>query len=120
LLHHVAGESAKIGEPIAVFGRDDEAELVAILSTAFDEGSPIRPVVIRSVELASSAISSRALALQVGKMRMGCSTAGFQSDDTGFDHDAARTLAVVSLSCRELQPIGCGLPPGRSASSGLF
>ena len=109
LPHHIAGESAKIGEPVAIFGRDDEAELMAIFTAALNEGSPIRPVAIRSIELSSPAVPGRSVALQVVKMRMGCPAAELQPNNARLDHDATRALVRASLSCRELQPIGCGL-----------
>jgi hypothetical protein len=121
LPHHVAGEATDIGEPITILGRDNEAELVAILAAALGQGSPIRPVVISSIELTSSAISGRAIALQVIEMRNGGPAAGLQADDTGFDYDPAHAPTGVSLSCRELQPIGRGLAstdPRASAFSG--
>ena len=42
LLHHVAGEGAKVGKLVAVFGRDDESELMAILSPLLQKRAAVR------------------------------------------------------------------------------
>ena len=44
LPHHVAGEGAQISEPVAILGRDDEAELVAVLPPALDKLPSVRRV----------------------------------------------------------------------------
>jgi hypothetical protein len=111
LPYHVAGEAAKIGEPIAILGRYDEAELVAILVPALNEGTPIRLVVIRSIEPASPTSAGRTVSLQVVEMRMGCPAADLQPNDTRLDHDATHALAWTSLPCCELQPVCRSLTP---------
>ncbi len=40
LAHHVAGEGAQIGKPVAVLGRDDEPELVAVLPPGSTNSRP--------------------------------------------------------------------------------
>ena len=119
LPHHVAGEAAQVREPVAILGRDDEAELVAIPLAALDQGPPIHPVAVRSIELAASAIAGGAVALQVAEMSKGCPAADLQPNDTRLDDDAPHALARTSLPCCELQPIGRGLAPADPRAASL-
>ena len=50
LAHHVAGEGAKIGQPVAVLGRDDEAKLMPVLSPALHKLAAIRRVGLWPIE----------------------------------------------------------------------
>jgi hypothetical protein len=97
LPHHVAGKATQVREPIAILGRNDEAELVAVLLAFLDQSSPIREVAVRSIELATASIAGRAVALQVGHMSLSCPATDFQPNDTRLDHDTARALARTSL-----------------------
>ena len=65
LLHHVAGEGAKVGKLIAVFGRDDESELMPILAPLLQKRAAIRRVSLRSVEPAFLSFPVGPVALQI-------------------------------------------------------
>ena len=81
LLHHLAGETAKIGQPVAVLGRDDEAELMPVLSPALQKLAAIRRISLRSVEPAPFSFPVRPVALQIAQMRVGSLAPEFQLDD---------------------------------------
>ena len=68
LPHHVAGKAAKVREPVAVLGRDDEPELMAVLLPPLDEGTPIHPLAVWPIEPAALAIPGGSVALQVADM----------------------------------------------------
>src|SRR3977135_3989141 len=53
LPHHIAGEAAQIGETVAVLRGDDEAELMAVLPTAFGEGLAVRRLGLGAIEPAA-------------------------------------------------------------------
>ena len=64
LLHHVAGEGAKVGKLIAVFGRDDESELMPVLASALQKRAPVRRV--------SSPLRKASLSLLPGRFPSRC------------------------------------------------
>ena len=66
--HQVAGERLEVGHVGGVLGRDDEAEVVAIVDTAFGECAPIGLVVFRIEHAASGAVLGDTVALQIGDM----------------------------------------------------
>src|ERR1700688_4821445 len=57
LLHQIAGGLARVGQLHPVLGRDDEAELVTILSATFDEGAPVLHVALGRIDLALLAVA---------------------------------------------------------------
>ena len=59
LAHHIAGEAAQVRQPVAVLGRDDDAEGMAVALAALDEGAAILLVALRAIELAALAVASR-------------------------------------------------------------
>ncbi len=63
--HNVAGEAAKIGQPVAVLGRDDETELMPVLSPALQKRAAINRVGLRSIEPASFSFPAHPVALQI-------------------------------------------------------
>ena len=76
LAHHVAGEGAKIRKPVAVFGRDDETELMPVLPPALHKLAAVRRVGLRSVEPAASLLpgSFRRAAGNADARRLPCSS----------------------------------------------
>jgi len=114
---HVAGEAAKIGQPVAVLGRHDEAELMPVLSPAFEKLAAIHRVSLRSIEPASLSFPVRPVALQITQMRVGALAPESQPDDPRLDDDAAHSLARASLLGGALQPIGRHLSPTDAATS---
>jgi hypothetical protein len=50
LLHDIAGEGAKVAQPVAVLGRDDEAELVPILAALIQKGAAVGSIGLRPIQ----------------------------------------------------------------------
>ena len=71
--HEVAGEAREVAELRAVFGRDDEAKLVAVVLAAIEEGIAVGPVLRRRIEPAALAIARGAVALNITEMSSGSS-----------------------------------------------
>src|SRR3974390_2274527 len=97
LVHQVAGEATQVRDAVAILGRDDEAELVAVLAATFDECSPIRVIHIRPIEPAAIAVLVCAIALQVAQVGVGRPAAGREPHDPGLDHDAPHPLTGTAL-----------------------
>ncbi len=70
LLHQVAGGLPRVGQLHAVFRRDDEAELVAVVTSAFEEGAAILHVAFGGIGLALLAVAGHAVALEIAQMRV--------------------------------------------------
>ncbi len=117
LAEHVASEAAKIGQPVAVLGRHDEAKLVAVLPPALYKRAAIRHVSLRSVEPAPFSFPVRPVALQIAQMRIGALASKLQPDDPRLHHDAAHPLVRPALLRRKFQPIGRRLTPTDAATS---
>ena len=71
LPHQIAGEAAQVGHVDGVLGRDDEAELVAVLATALDEGAAVRLVLDGGIGAALLAIARDAIAFEIAQMGVG-------------------------------------------------
>src|SRR6516165_8027138 len=71
--HEVAGEAGEIAELGALFGRDDEAKLMAIVLATIKESIAVGPVLRRRVEPAALAIARGAVALNITQMSGGTS-----------------------------------------------
>ena len=65
LFGEVAGESPKVGHVACVLGRDDEAEMVAVVLAAFCESGAVSAVAAGIEHLGSLAAAGHAVALQV-------------------------------------------------------
>jgi hypothetical protein len=65
LAHHVTGEAAQISQAVAVLGRDDEPEGVAIFSAALDEGAAVDVIGVATIEFTSPTITGGAVPLEV-------------------------------------------------------
>jgi hypothetical protein len=105
LPHHVAGEGAQVGEPIAILGGNDEAELVAIPTAAFGERLAIGRVGLGAVEPTALVVPGRPLALQVANMGVGRPAAHLQAHDARLDHDPAHPRVRATLGSHPLDPI---------------
>src|SRR3546814_7818456 len=64
----VCSSDLQVGQVSAVFRRDDEPELVAIVLAAIKEGLRLGAVLGRRIELPTLAIARRAVALDVAQM----------------------------------------------------
>ena len=107
LRHHVAGEGAQVGEPVAVLGGDDEAELMPILASALQKLAARNLVTILGpIEPAPLSFPVGPVALQVAQMGVGALASDFQPDDPRLHHDAALPLARSAPLGGKLQPIG--------------
>ncbi len=89
--HQVAGERLEVGHVGRVLGRDDEAEVVAIVDTALGKGAPIGLVVLGVEQAAGSAVFGDAVALQVGDMGRERRRARAVPDDARLDGHEPRS-----------------------------
>ena len=71
LAHHVAGEAAQIGQAVAVLGRDDEPERVAVFGSALDKGAAVGVIGVTAVELTPPAIACGAVPLEIAQVGAG-------------------------------------------------
>ena len=113
----VADECAQIREPIAVLGRDDEAELMAVLAPALHKLLSICYVGLWPIESSTFSFPGRYIALQVTEMSVGSLARPFQPDDPRLHHHAAHSLAWASTLGRMLQPISRRLASTDTATS---
>ena len=93
LPREVAGEGAEIGHLGGVFGRDDEAEMVAVVGRPIGEGCVIGAIVFGIEHPRLLAVESDALALQIGdvrRQRRGAESTPRVTGDARLHHDAAR------------------------------
>jgi hypothetical protein len=65
LLHQIAGGQAQVGQFHAVFGRDDETELVAVLAAPVEESTAILHVALARIDLALLAILGHAVPFKI-------------------------------------------------------
>ena len=73
LAHDVSGEAAQIGQAVAVLGRDDEPERVAVCGAALDEGTAVGVTGVAAIQFARPAIAGGAVPLEIAQVRAGCS-----------------------------------------------
>jgi hypothetical protein len=66
--HQPPGQGLEILIAIAILGRDDEAELMAILSPLFEKGLAIHHILIASVELPALALACSAVPLKIAQV----------------------------------------------------
>src|SRR3546814_12391967 len=72
LLHPAPDEGFEVAIFGAVFGRDDEPELVTVDLHAFQERSAIGAIRIGAIERAALALAGRPVALEIAQMRQCC------------------------------------------------
>jgi hypothetical protein len=117
LAHDVAGEAAKVGKPVAILGRDDEAELMAVLPPALHKLLSICYVGLGPIQTSAFAFPGRSIALQVAQMGVGSLARPFQPDNPRLHHHAAHPLARATLLGGMFQMIGCRLASADTATS---
>ena len=71
LPHEVAGEAAQVGHLFRILRRDDEAELMAVLTPALDEGAAIRFVLDRRIGASLLSFPGHAVAFEIAQMGVG-------------------------------------------------
>ena len=71
--HEVAGEAGEVAELRAIFRRDDDAKLVAIVLAPIEEGIAVGPVLRRRIQPAALATARGAVALNITQMSGGSS-----------------------------------------------
>ncbi len=71
LPHQIAGEAAQVRHLDGILRCDDEAELVAVLPAAFDEGAAVRLVLKRRIGAALLAVARHPVAFKVAQMGVG-------------------------------------------------
>src|SRR6266849_5149895 len=71
--HEVAGEAGQVAEAHTVLRRDNDAELVAIVLAAIEEGIAVGPVLRRRIQPAALAIARGTVALDITQMSGGSS-----------------------------------------------
>ena len=70
LLHQIARGLARVGQLHPVLGRDDEAELMAILAAPVEEGAAVLHVALAGIDLALLAVAGHAVAFEVTQVRV--------------------------------------------------
>jgi len=93
LLHlsdEVAGEGFEVRHFQRVVGRDDEAEMVAVVLAALGEGASIRLFLSRPEQPRLLAVAGHPVAAQIIEMRAERRGARGMPDHTRLDHRAAR------------------------------
>ncbi|EQB00574.1 hypothetical protein L286_17470 [Sphingobium sp. HDIP04] len=103
----------EVGKISGIFGRNDKAELVAIILAAIKKGISISAIVGRRIELATFAIARGAVALDVAQMGSPFAILPRALDVPGFDDDAARTGRTVPPPARQ----GSGADKGRATAT---
>src|SRR6516164_2277565 len=98
LAHEVAGEAGEIAELRALFGRDDEAKLMAIVLAAIEKGIAVGPVLRRRIEPTTLAIARGAVALNITQMSGGAPVLSGSTDGARLDHDAPDARLTVAPS----------------------
>jgi hypothetical protein len=111
LRHQLAGVAGEVGKIGGVLGRDDEAELVAIVLAAIEEGVAIGAILRRRIELAALAVAGGAVALDIAQMRGGLAAAAGGANRAGFDDDAAAAGLAMAPAIRQV----AGAHEGRAA-----
>lgn len=71
LPHQVAGEPAQVAHLDGILRRDDEAELVAVLPSALDEGAAVRFVLDGRIGTALLAVARHSVAFEIAQMGVG-------------------------------------------------
>ncbi|WP_242443349.1 hypothetical protein [Sphingobium sp. LB126] len=99
--HQIAGVVGEIGKIGGILGRDDEAELVAIILAAIKEGISISAVLGRRIELATLAITRCSVALDVAQMGSPFAIPPRALNVSGFDDDATRASRTVTPAARQ-------------------
>ncbi|WP_299941401.1 hypothetical protein [uncultured Nitratireductor sp.] len=94
--HQIAGVFGKVGKIGGIFGRNDKAELVAIILAAIKKSIAIGAIVGGRIELATFAIARGAVALDVAQMGSPFAILSRALDVPGFDDGAAHTSRTVT------------------------
>src|SRR3546814_1338356 len=95
--HKVAGVRRQVGQVSAVFRRDDEPELVAIVLAAIKEGLRLGAVLGRRIELPTLAIARRAVALDVAQRGGGFTVLRSEEHTTELQSLMRNSYAVFCL-----------------------
>nr|WP_245842993.1 hypothetical protein [Sphingomonas laterariae] len=111
--HQIAGVVGEIGKIGGILGRDDEAELVAIILAAIKEGISISAVLGRRIELATLAITRCSVALDVAQMGSTFAIPPRALNVSGFDDDATHSGCAVTPPARQ----GSGADIGRATAT---
>jgi hypothetical protein len=69
LLHQIAGGLARVGQVRAILGRDDEAELMAIVASPLQESAAVLHVALGRIDLTLRAILGHAVPFEVTQVR---------------------------------------------------
>src|SRR5206468_2361941 len=94
--HEIPRVRSKVSDLLSVFGRDDEAKLMAVVSDAILEFLAIDRIKICRVQAARFAISTDTVALDVAKIVLrGCGTRVGHDYQSSLDDDAAGARSQV-------------------------
>ncbi|GGB09726.1 hypothetical protein GCM10011491_42070 [Brucella endophytica] len=94
--HQIAGVFGEVGKIGGILGRNDKAELVAIILAAIKEGISISAIVGGGIELATFAITRGSIALDIAQMGSPFSVLPRALNVPGFDDDAAHSGRTVA------------------------
>src|SRR5690606_6648433 len=111
--HQIAGVFGEVRKIGGIFGRNDEAELVAIILAAIKEGISISAIVGRRIKLAALTIVRGSVSLDVAQMGRPFAVLPRALDVPGFDDDAAHSGRTVPPPARQ----GSGADKGRTTAT---
>jgi hypothetical protein len=101
LRHQTPGQRLQVLVLGAILRRDDEAELVAVAVSAFEERLAVSAVVLGVIERAWLTIACHAVALDIAQMRQRALHAlSRELDDARFDDDAAAAKGGMAIARR--------------------
>ena len=100
--HEVAGIGREVREFRTVLGRDDEAELVAVVLAAIEEGVAIGAIIGGGIELAALAVAGRAVTLDVAQMGLCLPVLTGVENVALLDHDAPRARLTMMPTAAEI------------------
>ena len=120
VVHQLAGECLEVGEFAAIFGRDDEAEMVAIVGAASGECVAACLIGLCVEHRCVAAVAGYAVALEIRDMpakRRRCEARPCVANDPGLDHHPTRhgrTPAGERGDAAAPEPPGPASAPRRS------
>jgi hypothetical protein len=119
LCHQPAREGLEVFILIAVFGRDDEAELVTILLPAFKKLFTVSDVLVGTVKLSRLTVASHPVALDVTKMGGGIRALARELDDPRFDDAAPCLQPRQTVSASQYPSHACPASDPAAVETGL-
>ena len=97
--HQPPGQALEVGILVAVLGRDDEAELMAVGGLSIEPVLAVHGIRVAAVEFARPSVAGHAVALDVAQVRAGAGEAlAGELREPRFDDDAALAKSGVAVT----------------------